>query len=222
MGVASNRLSKKIVYASRVPPRWPRTSNVRLLLELRSDRRETSAMRVSDDLQISIFLRHFFLETNLDFFFGFSLFSADFRRARLFLTSKSSSSRFFALYGQNFRSVRRFGLIFRFFTVRTSTCGGKARVTEIPRGRSPPDPPWGARHGQRRFLMGASPPRSPHDTISKNLPFRGKFFEMIKTAPPTQTVSPKAETMGGVIDEIALMLPCGRKLVPTKFAYRVP
>ena len=31
------------------------TSNVRLPLELRSDRRETSATRVSDDLQISIF-----------------------------------------------------------------------------------------------------------------------------------------------------------------------
>ena len=42
--------------------------------------------------------------------------------------------------------------------------GCKARVTEIPEGgKDPPDP--------------------PHDTISKNLPFRGKFFEMIKTAP---------------------------------------
>ena len=34
-----------------------RTSNVRLPLELRSDRHETSATRVSDDLQISIFRR---------------------------------------------------------------------------------------------------------------------------------------------------------------------
>ena len=58
-----------------------------------------------------------------DLFLSFSLFSADFRGARLFLTSKSSSSRFFALDGQIFRSVRRLGLIFRFFTVRTSTCG---------------------------------------------------------------------------------------------------
>ena len=85
----------------------------------------------------------------------------DFGGARLFLTSKSNSSRFFALDGQIFRSVRRLGLIFGFFTVRTSTrgevygeeqggqgmgamhgrCGGKARVTEIPGGRSPPDPP---------------------------------------------------------------------------------
>ena len=74
-------------------------------------------------------------------------FSVDFRGARLFLTSKSSSSRFVALDGQIFRSVRRLGLIFRFFTARTSTCGGKARVTEIPEGDSaPPDPP-GARHG---------------------------------------------------------------------------
>ena len=81
------------------------------------------------------------------FFFGFSVFSADFRGARLFLTSKSSSSRFFALDGQIFRSVRPLGLIFRFFTVRTSTCGGPARVMEIPEGAKPPRPPQGARHG---------------------------------------------------------------------------
>ncbi len=48
---------------------WPngrrrrRTSNVRLPLELGSDRRETSATRVSDDLQHSIFRRR-------KFFFG--------------------------------------------------------------------------------------------------------------------------------------------------------
>ena len=56
---------------------------------------------------------------------------------------------------------------------QTPPLGGKARVTEIPGG--------------------ASPPKPPHDTISKNLPSRGKFFEMIKMAPPLQTVSPKAE-----------------------------
>ena len=60
----------------------------------------------------------------LFFFFGFSSFSVDFRGARLFLTSESSSSRFFALDGQIFRSVRRLRLIFRFCTVRT---WGKAR-----------------------------------------------------------------------------------------------
>ena len=66
-----------------------------------------------------------FSEKNSDFFFfGFSSFSVDFRGARLFLTSKSSSSRFFALDGQIFRSVRRLGLIFRFCAVRT---WGKAR-----------------------------------------------------------------------------------------------
>ena len=63
-----------------------------------------------------------FSEKNSDFFFGFSSFSVDFRGARLFLTSKSSSSRFFALDGQIFRSVRRLELIFGFFFVRTSTC----------------------------------------------------------------------------------------------------
>ena len=80
-------------------------------------------------------------------FFGFSSYSVNFRGARLFLTSKSNSSRFFALDGQIFRSVRPLELILKFFTVRMSTCGGKARVTEIPGGRSPPDPPRWARHG---------------------------------------------------------------------------
>ena len=47
----------------------------------------------------------------------------DFGGARRFLTSNSSSLRFFALDCQIFRSVRRFELIFEFFTVRTSTCG---------------------------------------------------------------------------------------------------
>ena len=112
----------------------------------------------------------------ISFFFpSLLLFLADFRGARFFLTSKSSSSRFFASDGQIFRSVRRLGLIFRFFTVRTSTCGeiydtgrdgqttdrrrtkkmgarhgrcrGKARLTEIPEGGSAPaDRPPGARH----------------------------------------------------------------------------
>ena len=87
-------------------------------------------------------------EKKLDFF-CFSLFSADFQGAinKLFLTSKSNSSRFFALDGQIFRPVRPSGLIFRLFTVRTSTCGGKARATQIPGGRNLPDPPRGTRHG---------------------------------------------------------------------------
>ena len=49
---------------------------------------------------------NFFSENFLDFFFGFLSFSVDFRGARVFLTSESSSSRFFALDGQIFRSVR--------------------------------------------------------------------------------------------------------------------
>ena len=93
----------------------------------------------------------FYLEKKLIFFFGFSLFSADFRGARLFLTSESSSSRFFALDGQIFRSVRPLELIFRFFTVRTSTCGGKARVTEIPEGGKPPQTP--PRHHFKKFAL---------------------------------------------------------------------
>ena len=47
----------EIVYASRIPPRRPRTSNDRAPLELGSDRRENLAKRVSDDLQLFIFRR---------------------------------------------------------------------------------------------------------------------------------------------------------------------
>ena len=131
-----------IIYAPRVPPRRRRTSNVRLPLELRSDRRETSATRVSDDLQISIFRRRIFCFRI--FFFVFSSFSVDFRGARLFLTLTSSSSRFFALDGQIFRSVRRLELIFGFFTVRTSTCGeiyGEGLAAPTRQQRSEPGPP---------------------------------------------------------------------------------
>ena len=64
---------------------------------------------------------------NLIFFtiseFSFSSFLIDFGGARLFLMAKSNSSRFFALDGQIFRSVRPLELIFEFFTVRTSTRG---------------------------------------------------------------------------------------------------
>ena len=58
---------------------------------------------------------------------SFSSFLIDFGGARLFLTSNSSSSRFFALDGQIFRSVRRLELIFGLFTVCTSTLGPPAR-----------------------------------------------------------------------------------------------
>ena len=76
-------------------------------------------------------VENFFSEKISDFFFGFSSFSVDFRGARLFLTSKSSSSRFFALDGQIFRSVRRLEVIFGFFTVRTSTCGPENRGQKV-------------------------------------------------------------------------------------------
>ena len=83
----------------------------------------------------------------------------------LFLTSKPSSSRFSALDGQIFKSVRRLGLIFRFFTVRT---WGKARVTKIPEGGSaPPDPPGGKARITEIPEWGLRSPRPPHDNISK-------------------------------------------------------
>ena len=113
-------------------------------------------------------------EKNSDFFFGFSSFSVDFRGARLFLTSKSSSSRFFALDGQIFRSVRRLGLIFRFFTVRT---WGKARVTEIPEGGgASPRPPRGRSGGLRPpgiSVACALPPQVDVRTV-KNLKMSSK------------------------------------------------
>ena len=96
----------KLVYASRSPPR--RTSNVRFRFEHGSDRHETSAKCVSDDLQFLIFSRRKKkFEKKSDIFFGFSLFSTDFGGARDFLMPKSDSSRYFASDGQIFRSVGR-------------------------------------------------------------------------------------------------------------------
>ena len=82
-----------------------------------------------------------FFGKNFGFFFGFSLFSADFRGARLFLTSKSNSSRFFALDGQIFRSVRRLGLIFRFSPfVHRPGRGGEAKWGIRNQGELMPTP----------------------------------------------------------------------------------
>ena len=119
--------------------------------------------------------KKFLVEIFFGFFFGFSLFSVDFRGARVFLTSKSNSSRSFALDGQIFRSVRPLGLIFRFFTARTSSCGGKARVTEIPGGRSPPDPSWGQGTGNGDS-WGGKPPQTPPRHHFKKFALQGQIF----------------------------------------------
>ena len=87
---------------------------------------------------------NFFSENFSDFLFRFSSFSADFGGARLVLTSKSNSLRFFALDGQFFRSVRRLGVIFGFFSVRTSTCGeiyGEGQPAPTRQQRREPGPP---------------------------------------------------------------------------------
>ena len=69
-----------IVYASRIPPRRPRTSNVRAPVEHGSDRRENLAKRVSEDLQLSIFSRRkFFFEKFFDFFSDFFSVFRNFR-----------------------------------------------------------------------------------------------------------------------------------------------
>ena len=117
-----------------------------------------------------------FFGKKFGFVFVFSSFSVDFRGARLFLTSKSSSSRFFALDGQIFRSVRPLELIFRFFTVRTSTCGGKARVTEIPEGAKPPRPPPGGKARVTEIPGGASPPQTPPRHHFKKFALQGQIF----------------------------------------------
>ena len=78
------------------------------LCEHRSDRRETSAKRVSDDLQLLICWRRIFFtkKKNSDSFLIF-LFLSDFEGFGEFWTSKSDSSRYFASDGQIFRSVAR-------------------------------------------------------------------------------------------------------------------
>ena len=85
-------------------------------------------------------------EKNRICFFGFSSFSADFRGARLFLTSESSSSRFFALDGQIFRSVSPLGLIFRFLSPYVEL-RGQGTSNGYSWGAKLPRPPKGARHG---------------------------------------------------------------------------
>ena len=77
------------------------------LREHGSDRRETSAKRVSDDLQLSIFWRRKnFFEKIFRIFFWFSRFSSDFGGFGEFWTSKSGSWRHFAADGRVLRPVR--------------------------------------------------------------------------------------------------------------------
>ena len=117
-------------------PFTPRTS-------LRSPRNFGNA-RFRRFATFDFFSPKFFFGKNFQIFFRFSSFSVDFRGARVFLTSESSSSRFFALDGQIFRSVRPLGLIFRFCTVRTSTCQRRATPKDTSGGKvsrtPPPDP----------------------------------------------------------------------------------
>ena len=116
-----------------------------------------------------------FTQFSFCFVFDFSLFSVDFRGARLFPMSKSKFSRFFALDGQMFRSVRRLGLIFRIFTVRT---WGKARATEIPEGGSaPPDPPRGQGTSNGDSCGGFAPPDPPTTPFQKICPSGANFLK---------------------------------------------
>ena len=49
--------------------------------------------------------------------------------------------------------------------------------TEIPGGRSPPDPLGGQGTGNEDSRGRFVPPRTPHDNISKNLPSRANFLK---------------------------------------------
>ena len=70
-------------------------------------------------------------------------------------------------------------------------------VTEVLEGASAHlDPPKGKAQVMEFPEGGFAPPDPPTTSFQKICP-PGKFFEMIKTAPLPQTVSPKAETMGG-------------------------
>ena len=180
----------------RIQSRWGR--DPRALFTLRASRRGGHELRTSvypsPSAPIATKLRQrafqtickfrFFdaekkVRTQFQFFFsGFSLFSVVFRGARFFLTSKSNSSRFFALDGQIFRSVRPLGLIFRFFTVRTSSCGGKAPVTEIPEGAKPPRPTPGGKARVTEIPEGGkAPPDPPTTPFQKICPSGANFWK---------------------------------------------
>ena len=80
------------------------------------------------------------------------------------------------------------GSILDFSPFRTSTCGGKTRVTEIPGGAPPPsDLPGGKARVTEIPEGGFAPPDPPTTTFQKICP-PGKFFEMIEIggAPPAQ------------------------------------
>ena len=105
--------SAKYIYWKRLPLEH-RTSNVRLPLELRSDRPQTLGKRVSDDLQLSIFRRQK-KKNRRNFSVSercFSSFSVNFGGARWLLTSKSDSLTNFAPGTQLLRSVRLLELSF--------------------------------------------------------------------------------------------------------------
>ena len=60
---------------------------------------------------------------------------------------------------------------------RHGRCGGKARVTEIPGGRSPPDPPWGQGMGNGDFWGAKAPPDPPTTPFQKICPSGANFLK---------------------------------------------
>ena len=128
-------------------------SNVCLPLSHRSDRRETLATRVLDDLQLSIFRRQ---KKTRKFSapkkksaseICFSSFLADFGGARLVLTAKSGSSKYFASDWRVLRSIRGLEAVARagsrppeaFQPANRSFAGGGrlAPTREVPSGPGP-------------------------------------------------------------------------------------
>ena len=120
-------LHEKFFYAPRVPPRWRSRKFSRKFVKKSyfanfSDAPDAGGCRELPVVKISALndpwryqKRQKNKKNKSDFFtileFSFSLFLIYFGGARLVLASKSNSSRFFALDGQIFRSVRRLQLI---------------------------------------------------------------------------------------------------------------
>ena len=102
----------RIVYASRIPPRRPRTLRTWLGSARNFGNTRFGRFAIFDFLtpkkkiEKNNFRKKKHFRKKIRFRIGFSLFSVDFGGARLVLTSKSDSWRFFASDGRVLRPVR--------------------------------------------------------------------------------------------------------------------
>ena len=116
-----------------------------------------SSQRVRTHWDLAETSKNFFLKNFSISESGFSQFLADFGGARLVLTSKSDSWRYFASDGQIFRSVGRLELILKTVTFSEAATGLRARATgkTYPYIRGHPLPPkTGPDSGVLRVFFG--------------------------------------------------------------------